>query len=150
MAPSYIGILLLGVTSVVATLCGDIQLPPGQFIGGIFNVSIRSDGIDRSFLISIPPEYHSHIPNPVIVSYHGGDRTAESQLQLDQLTNPEFNTRDIVVYPQGIDVKETPLRIDSLTIKVILSNLCGHRINGKASRASQPMMSSLQETSWTT
>lgn len=106
MAPSYIGILLLGVTAAAATLCGDMQLPPGQFIGGVFNVSITSDDIDRSFLISIPPEYHPHIPTPVILSYHGGDRTAESQLQLDQLTNPEFNTRNIVVYPQGIDVRK--------------------------------------------
>lgn len=119
MAPSYIGILLLGVTAAVATLCGDIRLPQGQFIGGVFNVSIRSDGIDRSFLISIPPEYHSHVPNPVIVSYHGGDRTAESQLQLDQLTNPEFNTRDIVVYPQGIDVREQlPFRLIPLLSKL--------------------------------
>lgn len=118
MVPSYTGILLLGVTAAAATLCGDMELPSGQSVGGIYNVSITSDGIDRSFLISIPPEYDPGTPTPVIMSYHGGDRTAESQLQLDQLTNPEFNTGDIVVYPQGIDVREeTSFNLSSLLSK---------------------------------
>ncbi|KAJ5669036.1 hypothetical protein N7462_010106 [Penicillium macrosclerotiorum] len=42
-------------------------------------------------------------PTPVIFSYHGGVRTAEDELKLDQLTNPEFNDKAIVVYPQGIN-----------------------------------------------
>ncbi|KAJ5947571.1 carbohydrate esterase family 1 protein [Penicillium verhagenii] len=103
MALSYIGSLLLGATLAAATLCGDKQLPKGQSTGSVFNISITSDDLDRNFLISIPPEYHPHVPTPVILSYHGGERTAESQLQLDQLTNPEFNTKTLVVYPQGVD-----------------------------------------------
>ncbi|KAJ5647265.1 carbohydrate esterase family 1 protein [Penicillium lividum] len=98
----HICTLLLGATLAVAT-CGDNLLPPGQSKGGVFNISITSDGKDRSFLLSIPPKYDSKVPTPLILSYHGGTKNATDQLELDQLTNPEFNTRDFVIYPQGIN-----------------------------------------------
>ena len=83
--------------------CGK-ALPSGQAIGTTKNVSISSGGFQRSYLVFIPPTYNSFIPTPLILSYHGGVRTALDQLQLDQLTSPEFNTVSIVVYPQGINV----------------------------------------------
>lgn len=84
--------------------CGK-SLPSGQAIGTVSNVTISSDGFQRSYLISIPPTYNAHTSTPVILSYHGGVRTAEDQLKLDQLTNTEFNTVSMVVYPQGINVR---------------------------------------------
>ncbi|KAL7929728.1 carbohydrate esterase family 1 protein [Trichoderma chlorosporum] len=78
------------------------RLPPGQSAGNVANVTITSGGILRYYLISIPPTYHNEIPTSAILSYHGGNRDAESQLQLDNLTNPEFNTNSFVIYPQGI------------------------------------------------
>jgi poly(3-hydroxybutyrate) depolymerase len=65
---------------------------------------VLSGGVQRSYLISIPPTYNPKIPAPIIFSYHGGVRTAEDQLQLDHLTDPEFNTVSLVIYPQGINV----------------------------------------------
>lgn len=79
-------------------------LPKGQTVGSVANVTITSGGLSRFFLVSIPPTYKADVPTPAILSYHGGQRTAESQLQLDQLTNPEFNTDSFVIYPQGINV----------------------------------------------
>lgn len=79
-------------------------LPQGQELGGIYNMSISTNGIIRSFLISIPPCYTSQPETPVILSYHGGTRNASFQLELDEFTNPEFNRLAIVVYPQGLDV----------------------------------------------
>jgi poly(3-hydroxybutyrate) depolymerase len=84
--------------------CGK-SLPQGQAVGTVSNVAILSDGATRSYLISIPPKYNAYLPTPLILSYHGGVRTALDQLQLDQLTNPEFNTVSMVVYPQGINVR---------------------------------------------
>ncbi|KAL7943657.1 major facilitator superfamily domain-containing protein [Trichoderma barbatum] len=78
-------------------------LPHGQLAGSVANVTITSGGLQRYFLISIPPTYHHEIPTTAILSYHGGTRTAQSQLLLDQLTNTEFNTNSFVIYPQGID-----------------------------------------------
>jgi poly(3-hydroxybutyrate) depolymerase len=90
--------LLIGLAGVNASL------PLRQSIGRVSNVSIESNGLNRSYLVSIPPLYKPYTPTGVIFSFHGGDRTATDQLQLDQLTNPEFNTRHIVVYPQGVNV----------------------------------------------
>jgi hypothetical protein len=84
--------------------CGK-PLPQGQARGSYTNVSIASSGFQRSYLVFIPPTYNSFLPTPLILSYHGGVRTALDQLQLDQLTNPEFNTVSMVVYPQGINVR---------------------------------------------
>jgi poly(3-hydroxybutyrate) depolymerase len=79
-------------------------LPKGQKAGVVSNVTISSDGLPRNYLISIPPGYNSLFPAPIILSYHGGVRTAEDQLLLDELTNPEFNRDYFVIYPQGIGV----------------------------------------------
>ena len=84
--------------------CGR-SLPNGQAVGTVSNVKILSGGVQRSYLISIPPNYNVYTPTPIILSYHGGVRTAEDQLQLDQLSNSEFNTDSLVVYPQGINVR---------------------------------------------
>jgi poly(3-hydroxybutyrate) depolymerase len=92
--------------------CGK-PLPKGQALGTVSKVTISSDGFQRSYLISVPPKYNAFVPTPLILSYHGGVRTAESQLQLDQLTNPEFNTVSMVIYPQGINVRSShnPLKL---------------------------------------
>ncbi|RAO67550.1 uncharacterized protein BHQ10_003562 [Talaromyces amestolkiae] len=60
---------------------------------------------NTSYLVFIPLDYSSDAETPVIFSYHGGDRTAKDQLELDELTSPEFNTHTLVVYPQGINEK---------------------------------------------
>jgi poly(3-hydroxybutyrate) depolymerase len=83
--------------------CGK-PLPSGQALGAVSNVTITSGGVQRSYLIFIPPGYNSFIPTPIIFSYHGGVRNASDQLELDQFTNPYFNTVSLVVYPQGINV----------------------------------------------
>ncbi|EXJ70405.1 uncharacterized protein A1O5_06473 [Cladophialophora psammophila CBS 110553] len=82
--------------------CGK-DLPGGQTVGQVSNVTITSDGNNRSYFIFIPPAYCKDTPTSAIVSYHGGARTAEDQLELDLLTSPEFNTKSFVVYPQGIN-----------------------------------------------
>lgn len=95
--------LLLGLAALSAATCGH-ALRPVHSIGRVSNVSIESGGLLRSYLVSIPPLYNPHTPAGVIFSFHGGERTARDQLQLDQLTNPKFNDKYIVVYPQGVNV----------------------------------------------
>ncbi|KIW90543.1 uncharacterized protein Z519_09190 [Cladophialophora bantiana CBS 173.52] len=80
--------------------CGK-DLPGGQNVGEVSNVTITSDGNNRSYLIFIPPASCKDTPTSAIVSYYGGARTAEDQLDLDLPTSPEFNTKSFVVYPQG-------------------------------------------------
>jgi poly(3-hydroxybutyrate) depolymerase len=79
-------------------------LPQGQVIGQTTNVTITSSGIERSYLISIPPKYDCKATTPVIFSFHGANRNASQQQQLSQFSNPEFNDFAITVYPMGINV----------------------------------------------
>jgi hypothetical protein len=51
--------------------CGKL-LPHGQALGIVSSVSISSGGLQRSYLIFIPPKYSAFIPTPLILSYHGG------------------------------------------------------------------------------
>lgn len=104
---TWLLVLVLSVcsspVSIRANGCGK-NLPSGQAKGGTYNVTITSTGLERSYLVFIPLDYSSDAETPVIFSYHGGDRTAKDQLELDELTSPEFNTHTLVVYPQGINV----------------------------------------------
>lgn len=85
--------------------CGK-NVPSGQAVGQVSNVSITSGGYERSYLIYVAPTYNKFLPASVILSYHGGNRNATDQLELDLLTSPEFNTQSFVVYPQGIGVSK--------------------------------------------
>ena len=61
--------------------------------------------IERTYLLSLPNNYESEkTSRPLILSYHGGTRDAQRQLNLDQFTNPKYNKDAIVAYPQGINV----------------------------------------------
>lgn len=96
---------LVGACAVPINLKGCQQpLPSGQSAGKVSNITITSSGQDRSFLLFVPPNYRPDTQTSVILSYHGGNRDAESQLELDELTEPQFNSDSFVIYPQGINV----------------------------------------------
>jgi poly(3-hydroxybutyrate) depolymerase len=71
------------------------------------NVSILSSGIVRDFLLSIPSTYNESTAVPLIFSFHGRDKNASSQQDLSQFSNPSFNRDGIVVYPNGLMVRES-------------------------------------------
>lgn len=76
--------------------CGT-DLPPGQEPGGFYNATVN----ERRYVVFVPPEYSAGNPTPLIMSYHGGSRDPENQIALDLLTDPDYNTDKIVVYPEG-------------------------------------------------
>ena len=64
-----------------------------------------SGGDKRSYTIYLPENYGSSTTlHPLILSYHGGTRTPDTQIGLDLFTTPYFNQDAVVVYPAGIDV----------------------------------------------
>lgn len=64
------------------------------------NVTLGS----RRYLLYFPVNYRPEKPAPLVLSYHGGTRTAETQQALDLLTTTYFNEDYIVVYPNGNNV----------------------------------------------
>lgn len=73
----------------------------GVQIDTTLNVNIG----DRRYLLYLPVNYEPDRPAPLVLSYHGGTRTAETQQGLDLLTTTYFNRDYIVVYPNGIGVR---------------------------------------------
>ncbi|OAA75123.1 carbohydrate esterase family 1 protein [Akanthomyces lecanii RCEF 1005] len=67
------------------------------------NITITSNKVERSFLLWVSPKYNSKNPATVILSYHGGNKNANDQLELDGFTKANANAASIVVYPQGIN-----------------------------------------------
>lgn len=87
-----------------STGCGT-KLSKGFTAGGDTNViKIKSSGVTREYNLYIPENYDISTAAPLILSYHGGSQTAVEQEELSQLSNPEFNSDSIAIYPQGIDV----------------------------------------------
>lgn len=72
------------------------------------NVSIATTTVvalgNRTYRLYFPVNYKFDEPAPVVLSYHGGTRTALRQEQLDLLTTTYFNRDYIVVYPESINV----------------------------------------------
>lgn len=99
--------LALSITTAKASStagCGT-DLSKGFKAGGnTKTIDIHSSGDKRSYNIYIPENYNISIPAPLILSYHGGSQDAEEQEELSQLSNSDFNTDAIAVYPQGINV----------------------------------------------
>ncbi|KAA8649041.1 hypothetical protein EYZ11_007447 [Aspergillus tanneri] len=84
--------------------CGK-PLPKDQSPGGNSHPTdfITSDGTPRTYLIHIPSNYNVNRPVPLIFSFHGRHKTAESQEALSQFSNEDWNPDAIAVYPQGLD-----------------------------------------------
>lgn len=100
--------LVFHALAVASSVAGSHAAPsPGCSSGGAFvrdsvvNVTV---GVDRYYLVYIPVNYAPEEPAPLVLSFHGGSRIAEQQLNLDNLTSKAFNRDYIVAYPNGIDV----------------------------------------------
>lgn len=88
-------------THAVATGCGK---PLPVKAGSTTKVAIQSGGIDRDFLLHVPSAYDGKNPVPMIFSFHGRGKDAQSQKKLSQFYNPDFNPDAISLYPNAVPV----------------------------------------------
>jgi poly(3-hydroxybutyrate) depolymerase len=96
-------LILTLLAALAAAACSTST--PSQRPGTHKKYTIRVGSTERSYLLFLPSDYESDSSSrPLILSYHGGGRDAEQQLDLDQFTNPFFNKKALVAYPQGINV----------------------------------------------
>ncbi|GAA3571398.1 PHB depolymerase family esterase [Amycolatopsis ultiminotia] len=59
---------------------------------------LSSGGVDREYRIYLPARYNPHRKYPLVVSYHGHQRTAQYQEELSGFSGSDL----IAVYPQGL------------------------------------------------
>jgi poly(3-hydroxybutyrate) depolymerase len=122
-------------TATASAGCGK-PLPEHQGAGGHYPTDFTtSDGTLRSYIIHIPSNYDENRAVPLIFSFHGRSKTAESQEQLSQFSNEAWNPDAIAVYPQGLDVRAS-------NSPYVVVNQCTHRTNGKETQLL------LESTTW--
>lgn len=64
--------------------------------------TIQSGGIDRQYIIHVPSSYDPSSKTPLILSYHGRNRTMYEQETLSQFSDETLNPDMLAVYPQGL------------------------------------------------
>ena len=93
-------ILLLGSTSVFGSIATEPAIK-----NSLIKRSILWQGIERNYLIHLPPVDYMLTSMPVIVNLHGGGGTAKGTSRLNKGRFNELADQDgfIVVYPNAID-----------------------------------------------
>ncbi|KAM3440338.1 hypothetical protein NHJ13734_003356 [Beauveria thailandica] len=96
--------IVFSLATGAATLASSVACAQEGASSSTSNIVITSDNRQRSFLLWVSAEYNPDSPAAVLLSFHGGDRNATDQLQLDGFTTADdANATPIVVYPQGIN-----------------------------------------------
>ena len=83
--------------------------------------SIIWDGLERTYLLHIPPSWNKTNPMPLLIALHGGGGTSEGMMEVT--TNGGFNTLSdkegfIVAYPDATDKHWNDFRNDMLAADV--------------------------------
>lgn len=66
-----------------------------------FSKSIQVEGLDRTYVVQLPPNYKQEQALPLIVALHGGGGSGKRFEQLTQLTETAHAQQYIVVYANG-------------------------------------------------
>ncbi|HTF27387.1 MAG TPA: PHB depolymerase family esterase [Flavitalea sp.] len=75
-----------------------------------FNGTINIDGISRSYLLNLPPDYYESDQFSLVIAMHGGGGHAEQFEASSGLTGKANSAKFIVVYPDGVP---GPLKIQT-------------------------------------
>ena len=73
-----------------------------QHSAGDSNDTITSDGLQRTFLLHLPPSYGRQ-PQPLVINYHGYTQTTQIFANYTQMATEANSAGFILVYPQGED-----------------------------------------------
>lgn len=82
--------------------CGNL-LPAGSAPGGQsqrFNLT-TSDGLSRTWLLYVPPNYEIDTRSPLIISYHGNGASGAQQESITGFST-SINSDFLVAYPDGV------------------------------------------------
>lgn len=93
--------------SVLSQGCGkavDAQVRPGDASKEL-TIQRNAGGGERRYLLHLPVGYSPQDPSALILSFHDKGQTTTEFENETQLSNSEFNSNAIVVYPEGIKVR---------------------------------------------
>ena len=59
------------------------------------------EGVRRSYLVHVPPQYETSKPIPVVLAFHGGGANADNMVAFSGLNEKADQSGFVVVYPAG-------------------------------------------------
>lgn len=94
-------LLILSAGALGPVSCQEEGISPAQDYTG----SIQSGGLERNFLVHVPPISGKTQPMPLLIALHGGGGTGQGMVTLTQggLNSLADKEGFIVVYPDGIE-----------------------------------------------
>ena len=93
--------------------------PNEPLIPGDFQRLLRVAGLDRSYLIHVPPQHDVAKPMPVVLAFHGGASNAAQMARFCGLSDKADEAGFICVYPNGTGRLSTALTWNG-------GNCCGY------------------------
>jgi len=79
--------------------CPHAALAPGNHEG-----TLEHDGIERSFVVHVPPIFDNTRALPLVLNFHGATSTKEAQESLSQMDDKADAEGFIVAYPEGVSL----------------------------------------------
>lgn len=64
--------------------------------------SLLHEGVERTYLLHLPPAYDGRSPYPLVIAMHGGFGSAENLQRMSRLSEAADTLNFVVVYPEGV------------------------------------------------
>ena len=64
-------------------------------------LTLTHDGLERSYILHVPPSYNESQSLPLVLAFHGGGGNAENQMHVSGLNQLADEKGFIVVFPNG-------------------------------------------------
>lgn len=71
--------------------------------------SMKYDGVERTYILHVPPAYNERHPVPLVISLHGGGGNAENQRRVSDFNRIADEKGFLVVYPNGTGQRQDSL-----------------------------------------
>lgn len=92
---------------------------PVALLPGGHSRSVEVDGVERGYLVHVPPQYDRASSMPVVLAFHGGGANADNMVAFSGLNEKADQAGFIVVYPEGSGRHQRMLTFNA-------GNCCGH------------------------
>ncbi|MFM8634703.1 MAG: alpha/beta hydrolase family esterase [Planctomycetia bacterium] len=92
---------------------------PAALRPGDHSRAIDVDGVERGYLVHVPPHDDPAVAMPVVLAFHGGGANAENMVAFSGLNEKADQAGFIVVYPEGSGRLPRMLTFNA-------GNCCGH------------------------
>jgi polyhydroxybutyrate depolymerase len=98
-------VLIIPLAALLICNAGSCKKDSSNDPGNDYTSYLRWDGLKRSYLVHLPPDYKEIGPMPLVLALHGGGGNAEAMVKLTRggLNTLADKNGFVVIYPNGIE-----------------------------------------------